>query len=269
MENPETNTLLHDLEIRDGVYVAAWEKPETDFETAYIALRKKENRLYPDRIVKQLPNGKETSQPDEWKLRGKSTKRVMEYFQGKQNAKILDLGCGNGWFSALLANSCNCEVVGVDLNLTELKQAARVFDKPTLNFVYADIFEWPKENGIFDFVTINAAIQYFPDFGKLMDRLFSLLKNGGEVHIIDSPFYKAQDVEGAKMRSWKYYSEMGFEKMADNYFHHTFEELNKFDFETMYQARKSTFFGKLLKEKDMPFPWVKIKSGIDLKSSPE
>ena len=264
-QKSEMTDILKGIESKHLVYIATQVLADNGFESNYIALRKKENRLYADGIVSQLPNGNGTFQPDEWKMRSRSATRVMDYFRQKQNASILDLGCGNGWFSALLANSCNCEVLGVDLNLTELKQAARVFDKPKLNFVYADIFKWPKQNGIFDFVVINAAIQYFPDFGKLMDRLFSLLKNGGGVHIIDSPFYKAQDVEGAKMRSWKYYSEMGFEKMADNYFHHTFEELNKFDFETMYKPRKSTFIGKLLKEKDIPFPWVRIKSALDLK----
>ncbi|RLD59215.1 MAG: hypothetical protein DRJ05_06755, partial [Bacteroidetes bacterium] len=212
-----------------------------------------------DGIVKTLPDGKATSQPDEWEMRNRSAKRVMEYFQKKQNAAILDLGCGNGWFSAMLANSCNCDVVGVDLNFTELKQAARVFEKSNLNFVYADVFDWPKINGLFDFVTINAAIQYFPDFGKLMERLFFLLKDGGEVHIIDSPFYKKEDVEAAKERSQKYYSEMGFGEMADNYFHHPFEVLEGFDFDILYKPGEITIFNRIFKRKDIPFPWIRIK----------
>jgi ubiquinone/menaquinone biosynthesis C-methylase UbiE len=259
MQKPEINEIIKKLKSKDRVYSVEQSATHNNFEADYIALRKKENRLYSDGIVKQLPNGKETSHPDEWKMRNKSAKRVMSYFRQQDSSEILDLGCGNGWFSAQLAGSCNCEVVGVDLNLTELQQAAKVFEKPNLNFVYADIFQWPKENDLFDFVTINAAIQYFPDFDKLIKRLFTLLKEGGEVHVIDSPFYKKVGVEAAKIRSLKYYSEMGFEEMADNYFHHTFEELNEFDFEMMYEPRKDTFFSKLFKEKDIPFPWVKIK----------
>ncbi len=261
MFDTEISEIVKNLEYGDGVFFAFQPGTDNTFEADYIALRKKENRLYPDNIVGQLPDGKNTSQPDEWKMRSRSAKRVMGYFKQKQNSMILDLGCGNGWFSALLTNSCNCEVVGVDLNLTELKQAARVFEKPNLHLVYVDIFEWPKIDGLFDFVTINAAIQYFPDFGKLIERLFSILKEGGEVHIIDSPFYKQEDVENAKIRSRKYYSEMGFEEMDKNYFHHTFEDLGRLDFEIMYEPGKKTIFNRVFKKKDIPFPWIRIKKG--------
>lgn len=251
--------ILKGIEKKQKVYNASHSLTENDFEPAYIALRKKENRLYTDDIVKQLPNGKKTSQPGEWKMRSKSAKRVMDYFQKRQNSNILDLGCGNGWFTAILTNSCNCEVIGVDLNLIELKQAARVFSKPNLDFVYADIFEWPKTDGLFDFVTINATIQYFPDFGKLMDRLFKLLKNGGEVHIIDSPFYKTEEVEAARNRSRKYYSEMGFEKMGENYFHHAYGDLEGFDFEIIYNPEKNSMFNKVFKSREIPFPWIRVR----------
>ncbi len=48
-----------------------------------------------------------------------------------------------------------------------------------------------------------------------------------------------------------------------------FEELNGFDFEMMYKPRKSTFLGKFFKEKDIPFPWVKINSGLDFEPNPD
>ena len=52
----EIGSILKYLEKKEGVSFA--NKPETDtgFESNYIALRKKENRLYADDIVCQLPN---------------------------------------------------------------------------------------------------------------------------------------------------------------------------------------------------------------------
>ena len=101
----------------------------TDFEKSYIALRQKERRVYSDRELLQLPDIDE-AHPHfiEWQARKESASRLMRYLSRHMDLKkILEVGCGNGWLSAQLASLENKVVTGMDINVTELAQAERVF----------------------------------------------------------------------------------------------------------------------------------------------
>jgi len=81
-------------------------EPKTDFGAQYLALREKESRVLSDTLVKQLPYiGPKEKHHSEWLLRQKSTERFVDYLKTnfKKKAHILDIGCGNGWFSNILA----------------------------------------------------------------------------------------------------------------------------------------------------------------------
>ncbi|MBN2175118.1 MAG: class I SAM-dependent methyltransferase [Bacteroidales bacterium] len=249
--------------VTDSVYIYAEEHGFSAFEKSYIETRKKENRVYSDEIVAQLPDGSFTSQPDEWKKRKRSAQRVQKYFSKVEEVIILDLGCGNGWFTNVLAKNSQNIFIGMDVNAHELKQATRLFQSPNLCFLHGDIFETPFPLAIFDYVTINAAVQYFPDLGRLIFRLNELLKESGEVHIIDSPFYKGHEIGDARKRTENYYSQVGNVEMADFYFHHSFDELKKFKFDMLYNPDEGKIIKKILGKKDMPFPWIRIKKEIN------
>jgi 2-polyprenyl-3-methyl-5-hydroxy-6-metoxy-1,4-benzoquinol methylase len=167
-----------------------------EFESAYIKVRDLENRVYSDEEAALLPYSKK--QENEWKLRAKSAKRFEDYLaKNHSQSNLLEIGCGNGWFSHLCSN-CVKSVSGVDLNKTELEQAASVFQKDNLNFYYWNIFtDSPFENK-FDVIVLNAVVQYFESFDKLLLILQSLLNQNGEIHFIDSPFYISEEIPNAK-----------------------------------------------------------------------
>ena len=56
-----------------------------------------------------------------------------------------------------------------------------------------------------DIIIINAAVQYFPDFKRLLEKLLTLIKENGEIHIIDSPFYSEMKWTMPKRRTIDYY----------------------------------------------------------------
>src|ERR1700733_11802536 len=162
------------------------------FEKKYIEIRSMENRLYTDDELIRLPEI-ELSHPHyrEWQLRKKMVRRFIRYVTRRKNSlDILDVGCGNGWLAHQLAEIPGATVTGVDINFTELQQAARVFSNdPNLRFIHGDIRSGILEDRQFDIIVFAATIEHFPSLKKILHFCLSCLKPGGEIHVIDSPFY--------------------------------------------------------------------------------
>ncbi|MEN9000831.1 MAG: methyltransferase domain-containing protein [Flavobacteriales bacterium] len=264
---PNSNSEIFDFSqfnTKNGVIYLSVHNDE--FEKLYIETREKENRVLLDEEVKNLPNTNSSYKlHNEWNLRVKTTRRFLSYLDKNKFDTILDLGCGNGWFTNLLAQSNEqARVCGIDVNATELEQAARVFDSKNVSFLYCDIFsdQLPFAEK-FDLITLNASVQYFADFGKLLERITQFLKPNGEIHILDSPFYKKEEIEGAKERTRNYFQSAGNERLSNFYFHHTFSNIQ--GFEILYEPKKG-IQKRFLKQAESPFLWLKYKKDNQLNS---
>jgi len=225
-------------------------------EQLYITLRRKEGRIYSDDTVQALPNVP-SSHPlyKEWKVRKRSSEKLFNYLRDKNKPlDILEIGCGNGWLSHSLSRLQNSVVKGMDVNRTELEQADRVFDSvPNLTFMYGNIFDNILKQGEFDIVVFAASVHYFKDIKKLVNRVKQILKPGGEIHIIDSPFYNSPaEAELAKERTIAYYTKMEVPEMAQYYNHLTYQSLQVFH----PKVTKPSFFEKLGGK--AYFPWIII-----------
>ena len=250
---------LDPTSLKDGIFILS--EINNEFEKIYLKVREKENRIFSDAELKQLPFASELNpHKKEWDLRAKSFQRFKEYLKSKkQNFDILDLGCGNGWFSGQLSKSFNHNFHCVDVNLTELKQGRNIFNSEQIKFIYADIFKADIPSAFFDIIIINAAVQYFPDIKRLMEKLLTLINENGEIHIVDSPFYSEIEVDNARKRTFDYYHSIGFPEMMKNYFHHSFSELSEFNNEVLYKPNSlNKKVMRLFSIKDSPFPWIKI-----------
>jgi len=222
------------------------------FSGLYLAVREREGRIFPDEQVAGLPDlPRNHPLHKEWKLRQKSAARFLKYLSKKPACRILDVGCGNGWFSNLMAQTGH-RVTGTDVNLPELEQAARVFTSENLDFVYADLFR-AKFGERFDLIVFNSCLQYFSEVEKILAAMRALLAEGGEIHILDSPFYHPDERENAQMRTSAYYSALGFPEMAAHYFHHFLPQQGSF--RVHYKPRK--WLRKL--QNDSPFYWISVQ----------
>lgn len=231
-----------------------------EFEKNYVELRQKEKRLYADNIVRGLPEiSADHPLKKEWKFRQASLKNLCGYLQTKQGPRrILELGCGNGWFSRHLALLPNTEVLGIDLNETELLQAATVFHNISqLSFAYADILKGSSLPE-FNYIVLASSLQYFPDVKKLADRLLHQLAPSGEIHILDTPIYKSIEVISARARSAEYFQEQQ-SGMKPFYHHHDWSIFNDLTVEVLYDPH--TIVNRLsgLVFVRSPFPWICIK----------
>lgn len=198
-----------------------------DFEDLYISVRQGKKRIYNDEQLLHLPEIDPAHiNAEEWKIRKRSAGRLIDYLKKKyRSLRILEVGCGNGWLSAKMADIPGSYVTGLDINQTEIAQANRVFVKDNLEFIYDLFNEDTFEDEKFDVIVFAASLQYFQSSQKAIELAFSLLQEGGELHIVDTHFYKADELEKAYERSRSYYNSLGFPQMADHYFHHSMDDL--------------------------------------------
>ncbi len=228
------------------------------FENSYLGIRTKEARVYSLAQIRKLPFA-DPSDPNysEWKKRVKSTQRFLDYIQKASIHQILDLGCGNGWLTYKMA-TLEKEITALDVNLKELEQADENLQKfKNVTLIFGDIFKVPFQDE-FDVIVMNAAFQYFEKPVQLLEQLLTLLRSQGEIHIIDSPIYKQAEVAEARARSHQYFDANGQPEMKAFYFHQSWSQLEKFQYEILYDP--NSFSNKVKRRivADSPFPWIKI-----------
>lgn len=229
------------------------------FGEQYIALREKEQRLYTDAQVMQLPLIN-TNHPHfiEWQIRKHSSDKLIKHLRKmKRPLCILEVGCGNGWLSNKLAGIPNANVTGFDINSVELQQARRVFhNQPNLQFVSENPFHAKHYEKPYDVIVFAASIQYFASLDAVISDALQHLAQHGYIHIIDSHFYKPDEIPAAKQRTAAHYTSLGFPGMSAHYFHHTINALKSFNVRVLYNP--NAVWNKLRKKK-APFPWIHIK----------
>jgi len=206
--------------------------PTDSFEQLYIQLREKEGRLYKDEEVAKLP----AIQPGhlyqhEWAIRERSLKKMTAYLKRKgDELNILEVGCGNGWLAAQLAAVTKAKVTGIDVNAAELEQAKRVFYHiPNLEFIHCGLDGKELQDKNFDMIIFAASIQYFSSLKKIIKAAAAYLTLQGEIYIMDSVFYRQQEIAAARQRTRDHFSSKDCEEMAAFYFHHSMEELKRFN----------------------------------------
>lgn len=245
--------------LTDGVFVSERSRERfREFEDNYLAVREKEKRVLGIDEVKKLPYPEKGSPDYElWKIRRRNIGRFLEYLDKKGGGlKILDIGCGNGFFTAMMAKSGH-QVTGVDVNLHELRQAAEAFPSSSVAWYYADIFNDRIPGGKFDLITFCCSFQYFGQPERLLKLCGELLDKNGEIHIIDSPFYNEDTVEKARSGSAEYYKKAEVEPMTKYYHHNTLKVLEGMKHKMGYMPKR--FLNRIFN--DSPFPWIIITPG--------
>src|SRR5258708_7832527 len=163
---------LPDSSILTNIQVPGYAKAcDALFEKKYIFIRSMENRLYTDEELSKLPDiPPGHTHYKEWQIRKRSGRRLQCYLAAKKkDLEILEIGCGNGWLSHLLAEVPGTKVTGLDINFTELQQAARVFnDDPNLVFIHGDLRSGILCDRSFDCIVFAASLQYFPSLKKIV-----------------------------------------------------------------------------------------------------
>jgi 2-polyprenyl-3-methyl-5-hydroxy-6-metoxy-1,4-benzoquinol methylase len=113
--------------------------------------------------------------------RGEISRRQAEIMMawlagiGRDDCRILDVGCGSGWFSAQLARLGN--VVATDLSDEVLAHAQQRW--PNVRFVPGDFLSLPFEPGSFDVVVSLEVLSHVAEQDRFIRKIAELLRAGG------------------------------------------------------------------------------------------
>lgn len=110
--------------------------------------------------------------------------RILSLFEENHvSAKILDVGCGNGAFSAKVGKRVSSnELYGIDINASAVKDAKRY----GINVVIADAHCLPFKEEIFDIIVSNQVVEHLLNVDMSIREVQRTLKGSGQF-IVSTP----------------------------------------------------------------------------------
>jgi len=106
--------------------------------------------------------------------------------------RVLDLGCGFGWFCRIAAEQGASHVLGVDVSERMLARARAETSNPAVRYLRADLEAFAPDEGAFDLVYSSLAFHYLEKLDALLARVHAALAPGGRlVFSAEHPIYTA------------------------------------------------------------------------------
>ena len=101
----------------------------------------------------------------------------------RPDARLLDVGCGTGWFTRRFARLPGLDVVGADINDESLTFARRR-DQDT-SYVHADALALPFAASSFDYVVSVAALGFISDWPRAMAEMVRVARERVVVGVLN------------------------------------------------------------------------------------
>jgi SAM-dependent methyltransferase len=109
-----------------------------------------------------------------------------------QGRRIVDLGCGFGWFARWARTQGASQVLALDLSENMLARAKAETPDPAVQYVRADLESLELPPAAFGLAYSSLAFHYIEDFGRLVRTIFDALLPGAHlVFTIEHPIYMA------------------------------------------------------------------------------
>jgi SAM-dependent methyltransferase len=106
--------------------------------------------------------------------------------------RVLDLGCGYGWFCRWARAQGAADVFGIDVSERMLERARRETDDAAVTYLRADLETVALERARYDVAYSSLALHYIADLEGLMGRIHAALVPGGRfVFSIEHPMMTA------------------------------------------------------------------------------
>jgi ubiquinone/menaquinone biosynthesis C-methylase UbiE len=137
----------------------------------------------------------------EWHFYEKVARGLVNTLEPRPDCKILELACGTGACTALLASSCKQgEVVAIDQsqNMVEIaRENLSNSGSTNVSFVTGEVGQLAnllrEKSQFFDLAVCNSAFWHFPDQRQVLNNLHYLLKNYGRFGFSLSDWYTSEE----------------------------------------------------------------------------
>ena len=120
-----------------------------------------------------------------------TTRQLVELMNVDEYDNVMDLGCGVGWASRVLAQKASRGIVlGIDLSDRTIVQARKNYRNPhNALFLVADASGIPCSDAFFDSLLSVESIYYYPGLDLAFHEVHRILKPGGKAFFLIS-YYK-------------------------------------------------------------------------------
>lgn len=111
--------------------------------------------------------------------------------------RVLDLGCGFGWFCRWAAGQGAVQVTGVDVSRRMLERAREATSQPEVGYVQADLETVALPPASFDAAYSSLALHYVAGLPRLLAELHRALRPGAAlVFSVEHPIFTAPSEPG-------------------------------------------------------------------------
>jgi len=124
-------------------------------------------------------NSKERKVLNDWTERRSAEILALIGGLALQRPRMLDLGCGLGWFTERLAEIG--EAHGIDLSAEGIARARE--RRPDIKYLSGNVYEAPLPTNYFDVVVSQEVIAHVEDQPKYVERAAEVLRPGGHLII--------------------------------------------------------------------------------------
>lgn len=116
---------------------------------------------------------------------------VMKRMKVEKNSTTLDVCTGTGDWAIAMANEVgeNGKVIGLDFSKNMLKVAEEKREQTNLEqleFIHGNAMSLPFSDNSFDYVTIGFGLRNVPDYEKVLQEMYRVVKPGGKVVCLET-----------------------------------------------------------------------------------
>jgi ubiquinone/menaquinone biosynthesis C-methylase UbiE len=108
---------------------------------------------------------------------------------------ILDLACGTGFGSDILAKKTNGKVIGGDISREAIDECSATWKAANLSFMVLDGTRLPFENNYFDRIVSFETIEHTTEYMAMLKEFYRVLKPGG-IAFISTPNFPVNSPGG-------------------------------------------------------------------------
>lgn len=120
-----------------------------------------------------------------------SIKRLLPDLKDK---RVVDLGCGFGWFCRFATEQGARSVLGIDISKNMIAKAKSFSSNPGITYKVADLDEITLTKNSFDFAYSSLTFHYIKDFARLMSAIYdSLAPKSYFVFTMEHPVYTSPE----------------------------------------------------------------------------